>query len=100
MNDDYHTISWIFLSIAIGSQTEPIKFNEISMIADGINHSIPSEKEIRYSIIYLLKNKYIIKIEKKYSLTDKGLFLYHNSILENKTLLKIWSDIQNKLINK
>jgi hypothetical protein len=99
MIEDYHTISWIFLSIAIGSQIEPIKFNEISMIADGINHSIPSEKEIRNSIIYLLKNEYIIKIEKKYSLTNKGLFLYNNSNSENKTLLKIWKEIQNKLIN-
>ncbi len=55
--NDLNIISLIFLSIAIGSQHEPIKFNEISMIADGINHSVPNEKEINQSInILFIKN--------------------------------------------
>ena len=33
------TISWIFLSIALASETEPANVQEISNIADGINHN-------------------------------------------------------------
>jgi hypothetical protein len=44
-------ISWIFLSIAFASETETVDLEEISNIADGINHSIPNQKRLKNSIL-------------------------------------------------
>jgi hypothetical protein len=46
MNEE-QTISWIFLAIAIGSKNSSININGISQIADGINHAIPTHKEMQ-----------------------------------------------------
>ena len=40
------TISWVFLSIAIASEIHPADFRGISMIGDGINHAVPTHKEL------------------------------------------------------
>lgn len=99
MNDDFNIISWIFLSIAMGSEIEPITFDGISLIADGINHSVPNQKEINSSISYLLKNNLIIKNGKKYSLSENGKTIFLKSSNKNKTILKIWGDIETILFS-
>lgn len=99
MNDDLNIISWIFLSIAMGSEIEPIAFEGISLIADGINHSVPNQKEINSSISYLLKLNLIIKNGKKYSLSEKGKTIYLKSSNKNKTILKIWNNIETILLS-
>jgi hypothetical protein len=48
-------ISWIFLAIAIASQNEPTDYKSISMVADGINHAVPTQKELKNSITWLIK---------------------------------------------
>jgi hypothetical protein len=99
MNNDFNIISWIFLSIAMGSETEPINFDGISLIADGINHSVPNQKEINSSISYLLKNNLIIKNGKKYSLSENGKTIYLKSSNKNITILKIWDNIETILLS-
>jgi predicted transcriptional regulator len=66
------TISLIYLSIALASETEPVNFQEISNVSDGINHEIPNHKELQTSISWLSKELLINKFEKKYKLTDLG----------------------------
>ncbi|MDD5150098.1 MAG: hypothetical protein PHC28_06385 [Flavobacterium sp.] len=100
MMNDYQIFSWIFLAIALASQKEPIDYKGISMIADGINHSIPNEKEIRQSIIYLLNNNLISQIGKKYTLSEKGNLLYQKASEGKKPLLSIWEYIEIELIDK
>ena len=56
------TISWIFLVTVMASQVEPAKFSDISQIADGINHAVPTHKELQSSIGWLVDNNLIIKI--------------------------------------
>ncbi len=99
MNEDFNIISWIFLSIAMGSQLEPITFENISLIADGINHSLPNKKEINSSISYLLKKNLIIKNGKKYLLSENGNTIYLKSSNGNKTILKIWENIEMTLLS-
>jgi len=53
---DSQTIAWIFLAIALASQTEPADFDSISTIADGINHAVPTLKELQTSLIWLINN--------------------------------------------
>ena len=65
-------ISWIFLSIAVASENNPASYREIAMIGDGINHAVPTEKELQTSILWLIKKGLILKRAKKYELSEKG----------------------------
>lgn len=88
------TISWIFLSIALASETEPANFREISNIADGINHSIPNQKELQTSISWLSKELLISKFEKKYQLTDLGKLKYEKASKSTNILFGIWKNLE------
>lgn len=93
------TISWIFLAIAIGSQNRPISFNGISTIADGINHAVPSHKELQTSISWLTKNKFISKSKNVYCLTNSGELAYRNASIDVNTVLIIWKNLEHSFIN-
>tara|TARA_R110002111_G_C5756123_1_gene351099 strand:+ start:205 stop:507 length:303 start_codon:yes stop_codon:yes gene_type:complete len=93
------TISWIFLSIALASQTETADLKEISNIADGINHSIPKEKEMQTAISWLLNERIICKIENKYQLTNLGKSEYGESSKNTKTLFGIWKNLELRIKN-
>jgi hypothetical protein len=91
------TISWIFLAIALSSDKSPVDFKGISQIADGINHAVPSHKEIQDSVSWLLRKDFILKIGNKYSLSDLGKNIMIDSETNTKTVLNIWKNIDNKL---
>ena len=93
------TISWIFLSIALASETEPANFQEISNIADGINHAIPNHKELQTSISWLSKELLISKFEKKYKLTDLGKIEYEKASKNTNTLFEIWKNLELTIEN-
>ena len=60
------TISWIFLATVMASQVEPANFSDISQIADGINHAVPTHKELQSSIAWLVGNNLLLKQANKY----------------------------------
>ena len=91
--NDTETISWIFLAIAFASEKEAASLNEISMIADGINHSIPTQKEMQLSIKWLLNNNLITKTNRKYSLTDKRLKTVNDSRMNEIATLNMWKKL-------
>ncbi len=94
---DEQTISWIFLSTAIASEKESADFASISKIADGINHAIPTHKELQTSLTWLTQNDLIIKTGNKYSLTEKGKLDYKESSNNIGTVLNIWENIEARL---
>ena len=65
------TISWIFYAVAIASQEKPADVKGISMIADGVNHAVSTQKELNLAIAWLLKTQLIKEERKKYALTKK-----------------------------
>ena len=65
-------ISWIFLLVAVASQFHPADIRGITMIADGINHAVPTQKELQTSISWLTNKGLILKLAKKYELSKKG----------------------------
>ena len=69
------------------------------MIADGINHAIPTHKEMQTSISWLLKNGLVSKVGKKYILTSKGKSDYKMASEETNTLLKIWDNLEQRIKN-
>ena len=91
------TISWIFLSTAIASQKEPANFASISNIADGINHAIPTHKELQTSLTWLTQTGLIIKLGNKYSLTERGRLDYEESSKNSRTVLNIWENVKTRL---
>lgn len=87
-------ISWIYLALAIASETAPTDFHGISMIADGINHAVPTHKELQSSLFWLLKNKLVTKSGNKYALTSKGNNDYRMASEKTNTLLKTWDNMK------
>jgi predicted transcriptional regulator len=96
---DKRTISWIFLAISMASDKEPADFNSISMIADGINHAIPTHKEMQTSISWLSEKGLISKVGNKYTLTSKGKDDFKIASKGTNTLLNIWDNMEQKIIN-
>jgi hypothetical protein len=90
-------ISWIFMAIAMASESEAAGFSDISRIADGINHAIPTPKEMQISIKWLLNKGLVTKQGKRYILTSQGLSEYKGAIDYSKSLFKNWKSLEIKL---
>lgn len=54
---DKQTISWIFLATAMATNAKSTDIRGISSVADGINHAVPTQKELQTSISWLTKKK-------------------------------------------
>lgn len=96
---DYSTISWIYLAISMASENEPTDFNGISMIADGINHLVPTHKEMQTSISWLSEKGLVSKVGNKYTLTPEGKDDFKTASKGTNTLLKIWDNMEQKIKN-
>jgi len=88
--DKFNIISWIFLSIAYGSQKEPIDYRGISQIADGINHAIPNQKELQLSVKWLLTTGLITNVSKRFELTKFGSSIMETASANEKTSMGLW----------
>ena len=91
------TISWIFLATALATNTKPTDISGISSVADGINHAVPTQKELQTSISWLTTHGLIIKQGKNYELTSKGKLEYETASKKTQTLIKIWKNIELNL---
>jgi hypothetical protein len=87
-------ISWIFLAIAMASKEESIDLKGICMIADGINHAVPTERELKLSISWLITNGLIEKAMKKYKLTKSGMIIYNSASLKTNIVFEILKNIE------
>ncbi|NMH26545.1 hypothetical protein [Flavobacterium silvaticum] len=94
-------ISWIFLALGISSKNEAVGYERISQIADGINHAIPTHKEIQFSINWLISKNLVSKNDKKYSLSENGKILFSKSEIKSQILLSLWKELEHeiKLLN-
>lgn len=92
------TISWIFLATALATQVEPANISGISLLADGINHAVPTHTVIQDSLAWLTKNELVEKDANKYKLTPKGKSLFE-SARHSGVLLGIWKELEKSLSN-
>ncbi len=95
--DNFQTISWIFLAAALATNTRPTNIDGISSVADGINHAIPTQKELQNSITWLIKQGLILKQNKNYQLTSKGKIEYEKASKNTKVLMSIRKNIEINL---
>ncbi|MDX2360824.1 MAG: hypothetical protein QNK23_08465 [Crocinitomicaceae bacterium] len=91
------TISWILLAVSLGSEVESVDYAGIKMLADGINHAIPLDKEMQRSLKWLVSNGVINKIGKKYNLSETGKELYSNASGDNRPISEIWNELEVKI---
>lgn len=91
---DIQTISWIFLATAMATNTKPTGISGISLVADGINHAVPTQKELQTSISWLTRRGLIIKQGRNYELTSKGKLEYQTASKNTQTIMKIWENIE------
>ena len=70
---EIETYSWILLAIHLGSEKERIDYAGIKSIADGINHAVPSDKEMQSSLKHLIVKGLVDKTGNKYTLTKQAM---------------------------
>lgn len=95
--DGLKTIAWIFLATAMASEQRPSKLSGISMIADGINHAVPTESELRDSLRWLVSKDIVLKEGKRYSLTGNGKEIYSRGKGNSGKLLQMWEDLETEI---
>lgn len=94
MMNDEETNSWIFLAIGMGSSESPSTIKEISQVADGINHAIPTQKELKCAFSWLVDQNLISKGEKSYRLTDEGRKLYSSVSAKSSKIFGMWKYLE------
>ena len=92
------TYSWIFYAIALCSGKSPAKIKEIEQVADGINHAIPTAKEIFASVKWLIEMGLIEKVGKGFCLSENGRGLFEITTSKPGGLLTQWKRLSKKFI--
>jgi len=85
----WSTTAWIFLAVEYASQKEPAKLDAIIGTADGINHAIPTQKELRRCLGRLQARGFVLKEGKSYSVTDAGRELAERCRANCKTVFDV-----------
>ena len=62
--------AWIFMSIG-----DECSISDISSVADGIMHAVPTQKELQESLRWLQQYALVEKKGKKYKLAEAGIVL-------------------------
>ena len=88
------TISWIFFATVLASLLEPSNYRGISSIADGLNHAVPTHKELQTSLSWLVKHDFVEKTGTKYSVTQKGIGVYKNAKADTENRFVIWKKLE------
>jgi len=83
----------------LGSQVTPINRRGICTIADGINHAVPNEDELTFSIRTLSNWGFIEKTGKSFSLTQTGLAIVASARENNSTARSVWQALTSALSN-
>jgi hypothetical protein len=68
-----------------------------SLIADGINHCVPTQTEMRESLSWLLNDGQIQMRGSKYTLTKKGMINYNFASRQTNLILHIWKNLDRQL---
>jgi hypothetical protein len=72
---DAATIAWIFYALRLASETAPADFRSISQVADGLNHAVPTHKEMQLSLKWLTDAGLSERTSRGYVVTASGIGL-------------------------
>ena len=95
--DEAQTYAWIMYALAGASQNEPASFRAISLVADGINHAVPTHKEIQSSLKWLMACGFVHNQGSGYLLTDQGCAVMAAARSGHNTVSKVWASLTRTL---
>jgi hypothetical protein len=88
--DETTTIAWIFYAVEMGSSKGPANRQSISLLADAINHAVPTHEEVEFSLKWLLDSKLLLKERKSFRLSPEGRSLFAKASNEHKYVQSVW----------
>jgi len=89
--DEPRTLAWIFYAVEMATGGGPADFRAISQVADGINHAVPSHKELQSSLAWLVHAGLVIQSGRGYTLTPAGTDLIADCRKGRTTISQVWS---------
>ncbi len=92
------TYAWIFYAMGLASANpkEPADYKAVESLADAINHAIPTQKEMRLSLVWLESQGLIQKENKQFQLSVAGNKLLSEASTSKKTIAGVWKSIQQR----
>lgn len=88
------TYSWIFLALALVCQRCLADTKDISAVADGIGHAVPTHKEMQRSLSWLMASGLITKHQRKYELSAEGKAAHDIASENSEPLFTIWKNLE------
>jgi len=95
--NETRTKAWIMYALAMASENGAVSFASISQVADGINHAVPTQKEMQESLSWLVANNMVLKLGSKYQLTEEGAELITLIRVHNNTISSVWISLTESL---
>lgn len=93
------TISWIFLATALASKQNPASLDSILQMADAINHTLPSFKQLKKSLKWLMNFGLVENTGEKYKLTNNGKkVIDQTESRTNNVLFNILDELTKEII--
>jgi len=80
----------------MASNESSVTLRDIIGVADGINHAIPTHKELQTAFGWLSKQGLISKEGKKYRLTEKGVALHREASAKSKRIFGVWDFLKDR----
>lgn len=88
------TYSWIFYALGMASNHGPARASAIEQVADGINHAVPTQKEMQASLCWCVAQRLAQKEGKFYLLTDSGKALLKECSDSAGTTMGVWKNLE------
>jgi hypothetical protein len=90
------TYSWVFYAVGLASQASPTTFAGVEGVADGINHAIPTRKEMQESLSWAVSQGLVVKEGNKLKLTKEGLALLTDASAASNTTSGVWKYLEKR----
>lgn len=87
------TYAWIFYAASAAANNQGAKHREIEAVADGINHALPTEKEMRASLEWTESRGLLRRVGRVIQLTDKGRTFASKFTGKPGSVMKTWDRI-------
>jgi hypothetical protein len=90
------TYSWIFYAAGLASQASPTTFARVEGVADGINHVIPTRKEMQESISWAVSQGLVVKEGNTLKVTKEGLALLTDASAASNKTSEVWEYLEKR----
>jgi len=84
------TYAWIFYATSIAASNQPAKRREIEAFADGINHAVPTHKEMAASFAWAESKGLLKRDGKTIQLTNEGRRFASQFTEKTSSAMKTW----------